>query len=905
MNNPAAALIVATLSVLISGCGGGGGGSSSNQPAPLDPVIYEGQALLGPVVGASVTVYPLGAYSTPVCTVITSEGNTLDTAGIIRIEDSCIDSDTLYILAISGGNDIDANDDGVIDDSPTPVMGTFHAVMSDEQIREGNWNVNAISEIAYQQVQYLLDSAADQTQVQEALSQAARQLLNDDINNDNAVNYRDLNRWSPREHMHLYRGNSELLSEVVNNIHNDIPTRTVARQILHLPEDIFLPTQPVVTDINIAQNYAYLCGRDGVEIYDANFTDQPSLQGFFEIDDADHSVYGASCAATDDGYLFYAPRDFASDAQLNIINAQSPGLLATSTIELGSGKLPLDVQVSGDYLYVRQRLLGDDMFFHGAIDIYDISNRESPEFVSSLDSTAAVFLGGHAFGDRFYTVEQIYEDDFSDFLFSRISVFDISNPRSPSKLGEREFPARIGDIIVHNGIAYVTENDYFGIPLVETRLYAFDLSLLLSGDALPEPMRLDADLGSSESLWIDDSTLFSIHYQSMSSSSLVAMDITDSLNPKLIDNKTMDRYESILIKNKRLWFDTDVGSFSIKYLRTQSDFQYRTLISTESPVYTTKLLDNKVILAHKTNVQIAEIGADNTAQILSSINLIDDYDDVRVNDIEIQGSTVLIAGLAYDWSASTGSLPRVWLYDLSDSTTPTPINHLPLETEPRAITIENQTLYIAADTGGLVIADISNVAEPAVVGQAALSGTPEFNEAAGVVVSGGFAYVRDEGIDLKIADITNSTAPEFVSFYNSPNELGGKETYPYDLAIAGDIAYVADGNFIWDYPGAIPEINGVLQSIDISNPLNPTPIVTLTTSGSSTDLSYDDGLLYIADRKGIVDFVDVSDPASPIWLYSTQVPGQLYNISHDLDSIYVSSSVGLIVLDKPEGQLLP
>ena len=82
----------------------------------------------------------------------------------------------------------------------------------------------------------------------------------------------------------------------------------------------------------------------------------------------------------------------------------------------------------------------------------------------------------------------------------------------------------------------------------------------------------------------------------------------------------------------------------------------------------------------------------------------------------------------------------------------------------------------------LVILNISNLANPVVVGQTGV--LPGF--VVDVAVAGNFAYVADGGDGLRIIDVSNPAIPTEVGFYDTPGSAAG-------VAVAGNYAYVADG----------------------------------------------------------------------------------------------------------------
>ena len=145
---------------------------------------------------------------------------------------------------------------------------------------------------------------------------------------------------------------------------------------------------------------------------------------------------------------------------------------------------------------------------------------------------------------------------------------------------------------------------------------------------------------------------------------------------------------------------------------------------------------------------------------------------------------------------------------------------------------------MADGTVGLQIIDISNPANPTLIGTYNTSGA-----AYSVAVSGRYAYVVDYASGLQIIDISNPATPTLTGTYDtSGNALG--------IAVSGRYAYVAD-----DASG--------LQIIDISNPATPTLTGTYDTSDYSSGIAVSGRYAYVADGGSGLQIIDISNPASP------------------------------------------
>ncbi len=123
-----------SLGLALYSCGGGGGGSSSSSSSST---TKNAQATLGPLGGATVKVYHLLDNGTKVLihTTTTSTGATLDKIGYFNSYQNELNPNDWYVYEVSGGSDYDVNDDGNIDNPPSPNYGTLCLVARGDEIQ--------------------------------------------------------------------------------------------------------------------------------------------------------------------------------------------------------------------------------------------------------------------------------------------------------------------------------------------------------------------------------------------------------------------------------------------------------------------------------------------------------------------------------------------------------------------------------------------------------------------------------------------------------------------------------------------------------------------------------------------------------------------------------------------------
>ncbi|HOX01930.1 MAG TPA: leucine-rich repeat protein [Verrucomicrobiota bacterium] len=188
------------------------------------------------------------------------------------------------------------------------------------------------------------------------------------------------------------------------------------------------------------------------------------------------------------------------------------------------------------------------------------------------------------------------------------------------------------------------------------------------------------------------------------------------------------------------------------------------------------------------------------------------------------------------------------------------------------VIVTNNIAYIAAESGGLIIMDVSDPAHPVRVG-----GCDTGADACDVAVSGNHAYVADwDG--LQVIDVSDPANPVRVGGYYTSGWAEG-------VAVSGQYAYVAD-----DEAG--------LQVIDVNDPANPVRVGGYYTSGSAHGVAVSGNYVYVADYDAGLQVIDVSDPANPIRVGGYDTSGYAYGVAVSGNYAYVADyDAGLQVID--------
>ena len=185
-----------------------------------------------------------------------------------------------------------------------------------------------------------------------------------------------------------------------------------------------------------------------------------------------------------------------------------------------------------------------------------------------------------------------------------------------------------------------------------------------------------------------------------------------------------------------------------------------------------------------------------------------------------------------------------------------------------AVAIQGNYAYIGVEPG-LAILDVSDPAHPAVVGQTGVPGG--IGDAYDVAVAGNYAYVADGWGGLRIINVTDPAAPTRAGSYNTPRNANG-------VAVAGNYAYVADG---W----------GGLRIVDVTDQAHPSEAGFYDTPGYANSVAVAGNYAYVADSGGL-RIINVTDPAAPTRAGSYNTPRNANGVAVAGNYAYVADGWG-------------
>lgn len=216
-----------------------------------------GQAIMGPISKGDFRIEKLSDH-TLIAEGKTTEGDgaNVNSAGLIKVSQSVAENlvSGYYVVTVTGGSDIDKDDNNVWDTTPTPNHGTLHALLTDTQIQDGDFRVTVLTEVVYQSVQEIIADGGNiqKDLLEEEISNRMTWLLKEasnggDIDGDGDIDSDDMLQWNPAtDYGKLRTGNEEKLSEIAQKVLNGEDVTQDAFTLVIAPG-----SAPVANDMNV------------------------------------------------------------------------------------------------------------------------------------------------------------------------------------------------------------------------------------------------------------------------------------------------------------------------------------------------------------------------------------------------------------------------------------------------------------------------------------------------------------------------------------------------------------------------------------------------------------------------------------------------------------------------------
>jgi hypothetical protein len=188
------------------------------------------------------------------------------------------------------------------------------------------------------------------------------------------------------------------------------------------------------------------------------------------------------------------------------------------------------------------------------------------------------------------------------------------------------------------------------------------------------------------------------------------------------------------------------------------------------------------------------------------------------------------------------------------------------------IMLQNDFAYVANNTKGLVVVNISDPEVPEVVGSLLLPGLT-----LKVLPRGNLLVAANETSGVHLVDISDPARPTLLSSLMAPGRI-------FDLDIAGTRVFAAAGK------------TGLLI-LDISNPERPVVMSKLGLPGRSLAIKQIDDYVYLAGTD-VLAVIDIADPRHPVLRDSIPLEHNGFSIASYADKLLVAlGPKGVLVVD--------
>jgi hypothetical protein len=212
--------------------------------------------------------------------------------------------------------------------------------------------------------------------------------------------------------------------------------------------------------------------------------------------------------------------------------------------------------------------------------------------------------------------------------------------------------------------------------------------------------------------------------------------------------------------------------------------------------------------------------------------------------------------------------------DISDRAAPKIIGAVDTPGAARGVCVNLNFVYIADGLCGLQIYDITNASNPGIVGTCDTPGN-----ARDVSICGDYAFIADDTRGLQVIDLTEITAPMIVGNCSIPGA-------PQKIIIEGNYAYLSCGG------------SGV-QIVDITNPLSPSIAGFCDVSGSALEAAVSGEYVFVADEGYGLQVFSIVEPQNPLEISEYIVSGRC---AHGIDAkdnyVYLAAGdSGALIID--------
>lgn len=825
-----ARVLVGFMTVWLVACGGGGGGSNGAPRVVEEPVVaISGRVALvdQSLEGAKISLGRIDVTRSPATQnvkgkVIPLENSdqppVVDAGGDISFQApaAAIQDDQLFSVAVTC--------EPVSERCPYKMP--LHAVMSGARLKQGEWTVNVSTEVAYQRLAYYVAARFSEADLKQEMDTTAKLLLKADVDGSGGIDYEDLLQWEPGtdgESSALLRSGE--IIKFGGLLKDGADVHSLIRSVEDLTDPMLghadLPDRGLKIQVSGATGYV-ISRSSGLQVFDFSSPQEPKSMGSIlanqDVRDfvlQDQFLYvatalelyifdttnplqpvmisGGGLRLESDVYKIQVADGFAylcsGSVGVRIISVKNPAVpvLLDETLEGDCS----EIAVGGSNAYVVSVVTGEDIselpsyvmrvFSLGEIGMPEVGRLDGVGYFGSLRIS-----GGYA-----YFLETIGDNITPMLAKGRLAVVDISNAATPIVIGHLDVPRLQGgvDDIVTNGqglnvlfgdaVCAVNVSDprnpmYDACVDVDRDVFGYGVgSFAVSGKyaylsgvegvdvvniaSLSAPVVVSHYLQESlTNVVFNEDTLFYVDYVGV----LQSIDFSRPLAPvKKAGPQVASWYGGLWSIFDYLYFSSFRASdgSQLKAVSWRGHELSEDVVPVDMPPY---FLFDKDYNGH-----IVYAATSNGFAIL-------DYSVPAAPKILFEDATLPSVNVKYrNGCAYLRLADKLVIFDVADPAAPKLLGSVDVPSVYNSfgmLAIYGQYAFLASGDNGLVVVDISDHENPAVVGNLFE------NEWIGAIqISGHYAYVAKGDRHVNILDLSVPSKPSLYGSVRTMGHVGG------------------------------------------------------------------------------------------------------------------------------------
>jgi len=723
-----------------------------------------------------------------------------------------LEPDTYYVMSVTGGNDIDANDDGIADTTPTPNTGSIHAVVSTDTLTNENFKTNILTEVAFVLTEEMMTEELNTTALQEKLDDIAKRLLIQDVDGDKEVNYNDLLAWVPTvDKDKLRKPYATFYEPIAQKIYRN---ETIYNDAYALAYEPFFREKEIKIDENASAGT--IVAQVAFELLDEEASySLVEENDFFEI------LSDGTIILKDSATLDYETN---STILLHVQATSTHGEITIVQIPIAINNIPEFAPILHNLALAINKdtkvgtVIGNVLQDDSETSLHKIEILSSSPFAVDFDGNIKVATSLLEVSDNSYVLKVEAENIVGKSNISHLNITFVAPVIHDVLLKVFDNSASLSEV----GILEIVKN---GNP-IET--------ITLSGDGSSDfTIDVNGVIRVAEGVTLDasrkDSYVLTVHANNSAEAT-----VTILLYKRILASiDTLGYAEGVTLSSDGAKAFVANGLSGLQIIDI-SNLSIPTNVSfIDTPGYATSVtlsLDGTIayVADDYAGLQIIDVSDPALPTILASINT-----------LGFGAQNVVLSADETRAYVANGYL-GLQIIDVSDPSSPSIVASVdtPEYAHSVALSSDGTKAYIADGSSGLQTIEVSDQNIATIVTSV------EIDAAQGVTLSEDDtkAYVVDYGLGLKILDISNPIAPTILSSI---------DTLQYALSVTlstdGTRAYVADGR-------------SGLQIIDVSHSKFPVIVTSIDTPSyaESVTLSSDGTKAFVADSFSGLQIIDVS-----------------------------------------------